>query len=404
MGFLGLIPADKVTASYDPEKQILTLIAEGKVKKYTTGIHFVRDCHFVGGLKYDLEGWTGPIGKGWEPYVCEQEIHIHFPSVISSGKDIIIATANDSKGEVVTVRWLGYADGEPASIPSVTDLNLTDKKIPEQPPVTMTCPNEMTVIYGVPFPIVSGAESNKYYSCTVKFDSNYLTMINAANEEGLIIWTYMPITIGITQVVVTTTLPPPIVGSVQKWYTIEIIGRSAASIPKSITDGSDSAAPAEPLSFIGRVYMAMRIVQHFWPDAELWWVTANLPAGARPPTKNPNELYQLQAAFNVDKGTVIIRSDGWQFWGNPKFYPYKIFGNVIVPFPVKLDLVPAYRLMVEKGWGDEINGCVLRHPLGPKCEPWDEQPYYIFQLPDGIEVYVGMDGSVWPPPVKGEEA
>jgi hypothetical protein len=33
MGFLGLIPADKVAQSYDPEQKVLTLYAEGKVKK-----------------------------------------------------------------------------------------------------------------------------------------------------------------------------------------------------------------------------------------------------------------------------------------------------------------------------------------------------------------------------------
>jgi hypothetical protein len=61
----GLIPADKVAASYDPEQKVLALYAEGKVKKYTSGIRFVRDIHFVGGLKFDLEGWSGPIGRGW---------------------------------------------------------------------------------------------------------------------------------------------------------------------------------------------------------------------------------------------------------------------------------------------------------------------------------------------------
>jgi hypothetical protein len=107
-------------------------------------------------------------------------------------------------------------------------------------------------------------------------------------------------------------------------------------------------------------------------------------------------------AFNVDKGTVVIDSKGWGSWNNPVFYDAKLLGNVLVPFPIKMDIVDAYRILVEKGYSGLISSCVLKHPLGPKGEPWDEQPYYIFQLFEGLEVYVGVnDGSVWPePPAK----
>jgi hypothetical protein len=47
----------------------------------------------------------------------------------------------------------------------------------------------------------------------------------------------------------------------------------------------------------------------------------------------------------------------------------------------------------------KLSSCALKHPLGPGREPWDKQPYYIFQLFDGPEIFVGVnDGSIWPTP------
>jgi len=399
MGFLGLIPADKLAASYDPQNKVLILYAEGKAKKYTTGIHFVQDLHFVGGLKFDLEGWTGPIGPGWQPYKIKGEFPLTLPSVVTPGKDVIIVTANYPGGHAVTIRWLGYIGDPPAPNPNVGDLSISDGEIPKQPPVTINGSNNIVAFWGQPFNIAAPAESNKYASTTMKYDNKYLLITNAANEDGLIVWTFDPTSIGTTQVIVTTIPPPPLIGIFQIWYTIEILGRETATIPKSLADGSEPSAPAEILSFKGRVFIAIHLVKIRWPDAELWWVEANLPIGVRPPTTDPNELLQLRAAFNVDKGTVIIDSKGWESWDNPVFYNHKLLGNVVVPFPVKFDIVEAYEILVEAGYSGKLSSAVLKHPLGPKGEPWDEEPYYVFQLFEGPAVFVGAEnGSVWPPP------
>jgi hypothetical protein len=72
MGFLGLIPADKLAASYDSKARKLKLYAEGAVKNYTGGVHFNR-LPLPGVLKFELEGWTGPVSQGSSPYTYEQE-------------------------------------------------------------------------------------------------------------------------------------------------------------------------------------------------------------------------------------------------------------------------------------------------------------------------------------------
>jgi hypothetical protein len=62
-----------------------------------------------------------------------------------------------------------------------------------------------------------------------------------------------------------------------------------------------------------------------------------------------------------------------------------------------MDIVDAYKVMVEKGCEGKLSSCVLKYPLGPRGEPWDKQAYYIFQLFDGPEAFIGVnDGSIWP--------
>jgi hypothetical protein len=222
--------------------------------------------------------------------VYEQTFPITLPSIITFGREITIATADYPKGKVITVNWLGYSEDESASAPCVGELSISDDKAPQQPPVTINGPNEMVVIYGEPFDIKAAAESNRYARVTVKYDRNYLLMTNAANEDGLIIWTFDPISIGWTQVIATTIPAPPRIGINQAIYTIEILDREVATIPKCITDGSEPGAPDDYLSFLGRVFLATRLVRLTWPDAELWWVTAHLPAGGLPPTTDPNNL------------------------------------------------------------------------------------------------------------------
>lgn len=69
MGFLELIPADELAATYDGID--LILYAQGQVQDYTTGIMFSRQP-WAGGLKFDLEGWVGPLHDSHSKYKREQ--------------------------------------------------------------------------------------------------------------------------------------------------------------------------------------------------------------------------------------------------------------------------------------------------------------------------------------------
>ena len=399
MGFLGLIPADKLAATYDPQAQTLILFAEGNARKYTSNISFVQDIQWVGGLKFDLEGWTGPIGSGLQQYNYEQKFPVVLPNAVISGKEIIITTANFPEGKVVTVNWLGFGNDEKSShLLNAGELSSPENQTP-QPPLSMRLPTSEVVVYGESFEIKAGAEAKKGGSVTVKYNSHDLIMTDAKNEDGQIIWTFVSITTGWTQVIMTTILPPPAIGTFKQTYNIEVIGREVSEMPKSITDGKEPGQPAEILSFIGRVFIAERIVKQTWPEAELWEVQCHLPRGVYAPTSNPLDLSQLKAVWNVSKGTVMIDSLGWGTWNRPVFYPYSYGECKIIPFPIKMDIVDAFHILQKAGYKQPFGACTLRHPLGPPDQPWDSQPYYIFELGNfGPMIYVGVDdGSVWPP-------
>lgn len=74
MGFYGRQPVnpDKCSAVYVwtglGEPGFFSVYVEGDAQNYSYGFDLVRDPHFVGGLKVDAMGWTGPLGEGTTPY------------------------------------------------------------------------------------------------------------------------------------------------------------------------------------------------------------------------------------------------------------------------------------------------------------------------------------------------
>jgi hypothetical protein len=80
MGFFGSVPFTSAEATYawmgaggSPGAFFVTV--SGDAKNYTYGISLERDPKWVGGLKVDVVGWTGPLGEGTTPYT----VHHSFP-------------------------------------------------------------------------------------------------------------------------------------------------------------------------------------------------------------------------------------------------------------------------------------------------------------------------------------
>ena len=47
---------------------VFHVVAGGNAINFSGGFQLVRDSHFVGGLKLDVMGWTGPLAEGTTPY------------------------------------------------------------------------------------------------------------------------------------------------------------------------------------------------------------------------------------------------------------------------------------------------------------------------------------------------
>ncbi len=67
---------------------IFIVSVEGDAPNYSTGFSLVRDAHFVGGLKIDVMGWTGPLGKGTTPYKVKHSFEGEYqPKVVISASN-----------------------------------------------------------------------------------------------------------------------------------------------------------------------------------------------------------------------------------------------------------------------------------------------------------------------------
>jgi hypothetical protein len=113
MGFLQLIPATQLTATYDSETRLLLLSAKGDAQNYTSGIHFIAGTSPGGHDLFKLMGWVGPIGKGTTPYDHLQRFeNAEFP-----GPFVVVVDANHPGGVPVRVEVI---PGAGATAPAPT--------------------------------------------------------------------------------------------------------------------------------------------------------------------------------------------------------------------------------------------------------------------------------------------
>ncbi|KAF8243673.1 hypothetical protein K440DRAFT_611768 [Wilcoxina mikolae CBS 423.85] len=373
MGFFGLEPADKLAASY--VAATLTLHAEGTVPNFTSGITFNR-VPWMGGLKFSLDGWTGPRGEGSRPYVHDQSFKIELPSLALPSGNVIIVTANHPHGIVVPIDGLEQLQQSPSDVqPQPLPPGNTEQHI-------ISDPTHITALFKLPFEIQASDEVPRHGTVDIIFDPQYLVMTTAGIQDKDIVWTFNSLQTGNTQVIVTTT------GGIASFTKRKIYDISIVVLePKP-----SGPQGGEILSFLGRVNIADRIVKKQYPDAELNVVEASLPVGASA-TTNPLDLSQLRAIFRTgNDGTAIIKSTGWGSWGPLEFIAQPLLGNGVIPWPVKMDIAVAVQVMEAAGYTGKFLKCTLRHPLGPSGKPFDE-PYYIFEMEDGPAVFVGVNDS-----------
>ena len=126
------------------------------------------------------------------------------------------------------------------------------------------------------------------------------------------------------------------------------------------------------LSFNGFVNIAVRNVTQQFPEARLYEANGTSSTG---PVTDPNKIDQLRVVFrNVNNSTVIIQSTEWGQFGEPSLIKHPWLEDVVINWPVPMDLPKANELKNAAGFTAPFANVTLRNPLGPVAG----NPYFIF--------------------------
>lgn len=374
MGFLGLVPADKLAASYDSKSRKLKLYAEGAVQNYTGGVCFNR-LPLMGGLKFELEGWTGPVSLGSSAYTYEQEFSIPLPNPATPSDSVIIVDANNEKGQAVPIHFFGLKPPGTNSTESASPETVKSASSSAEPESLVADEEHLVQLLNKPFLIKESKETPKFGHIFIKFETNFLDLKTSYIDGENMVWQFDPIQVGKTQVVLVIT-GGLATYTLTKSYEVTIF----SNLPSS-----EEEEETLPLSFLGRVNIAVRLVKEKYSDAQLYEVTA------RPPlphlVSNPNDLSHLDLVFHTSKGTAFVSSIGWGEFGPITFIDQPWLEDVLIQWPIKMDITEADQLIKKAGQAGKYGVCVLRHPLYPGVE----EPYYIFSMATGEYVFVGVD-------------
>jgi hypothetical protein len=126
------------------------------------------------------------------------------------------------------------------------------------------------------------------------------------------------------------------------------------------------------LSFDGRVNIAVKLVTQQYPQAMLYEADGTASGG---PTTDPAKIDCLRVVFrNSNNTTVIIKETGYGEFGPPQLIPEPWLEDVVIQWPVEMDLPQANQLKEKAGYTAPYSTVTLRNPLGPK----PGNPYFIF--------------------------
>lgn len=410
MGFGGLVPASELSAVYDPVKQVLTLAASGEVQNYTYGYKFQR-MSWIGGLRFELIGWTGPIGQGTSKYSFSQDFPIPGLTVFDPEGTVIIVTSNHRNGEAIKIKFLGL---QPPAVSNGSEMlstiqgKLSGSENPAPPQVIdVATPLTINTLFREPFNISEKIPTGTGATLHVNFDTQFLTLTEAGVDDGGLNWTFNSVQTGDTQVITYSTAGffDPII---RKVYSVKIFVLDAVTATSSsskgallvssngngnsnsasngTTNGNGVAKPTEAiLSFLGRVFEAQVIAQRVLPSARLLRVVATNPLQPVYPHISPLVLpSQLEVLFVGDDGKyVTINSIGWGEWAAPavKDGPVVLGLQAFDLDTVKVDLDQAIQAVRAGGNDKDVYEFTLADPFGnPNNGPY--QPMYSLRMGD----------------------
>ncbi|KIL86306.1 hypothetical protein FAVG1_10704 [Fusarium avenaceum] len=383
-----LIPADKITASYDNEAGLLLLKASGTHVNLARDIEFKR-LPFDGGLLFELRAWVGPIIQGESPYEITDSFNIQLPSRVFPSNTVVVNTENKQ-------HWI-----VPIEYNKPVQQSATNGKVqPEVPEIKQFAASDrIVVVIGKPFTLQQkDSFEGKGGSINIDFDKTYSSLDNAVIRDGKIEWTFIAQQTGVTEVTVyVSQTSPPFVYRVQ--YEVEIVQSGDDSVQPHANvflsvnpsdQGSDSTYSTTsngngvkngaekvgiPLSWDGFINIGLNLIKKQYPKANLLEVDAT-PL-TRKPVNNEWGLVNNRIVCGLsDNKTAIIQSTGWGEFGNVQTIDSPFLGDQVISWPVSLDIHDAFAILRKAGYKGGVYAVTLRQPL----YPGDDQPFYIFNV------------------------
>lgn len=183
MGFLQLLSADSLSATYNTKTHQLILNAQGKAPNYTSGISFQRKP-LIGGLLFALEGWVGPRGEGNMSFDITDHFDVELPSKATPSNTIVIKMLDGTK----TIPIMFVPPPPPPGAASSNGSNGANTKTPQVPEDKDVGTTDLTVLYKEPFNIVSLLSGGIYlcaelYSCRTPEIPRLLTNLSRPMES-----------------------------------------------------------------------------------------------------------------------------------------------------------------------------------------------------------------------------
>ncbi len=363
MGFYNLISASKLSAIYDGIQNNLILYAEGEVQNYTTGIAFNRDQHFVGGLKFDLGGWTGPLASppSSRHYSHSQRIDVPLPKTDT----VIIADAENPNGVPVKVMVITAGEQMPRMLANAETTAVTTPGAPGE--------KYINSLFGVPFEIKADAQVPQGGGVTIQYDNKFLELLTSSIQGNQIVWKFNSKQTGNSKVTVNTS------GGIATFVMTTVY-----DVNVFVLKQTNTADAMIPLSFLGMTNIGLNKIRQKYPNAKLYEVDGKASSPTTVATGIDNMRIVCQLPNNC---TAMVSSTSWGEFGPVEFYKQPFLEDQVIPWPVQLDLDEAVNLLHKAGYSGTFNNVTLRKPLYPGVV----EPSYIFGMTNGEMIFVGVD-------------
>ena len=198
MSFLVACELSGLAALYDTKTHSLIITAKGEAPGWYLG-PFIEPETLVGGLKFSLRAFAGGLGPHPEmkPFDVTYKMPIILPNPVITGKEVIIATANNPHGFVVPIRYTGLNGDGSTSAHKPEAADATNIFIVLKP-ITIYVPGE-----GYPFQL-SAADAGPHGSVRLSYNKAAIKMDEAGIEGKNITWVFEATKLGETLVEVTT--------------------------------------------------------------------------------------------------------------------------------------------------------------------------------------------------------